>query len=217
MEDGMAKSYVESLLGQHEKIVLIARQHWFILVRAIFLEIAAILILLALSIISAIKFPGWAILIVAIFFVLLLIPIGTMTRDILEWSNRQYIVTNRRVMQISGIFNKNVVDSSLDKVNDVKMSQSAMGRIFGYGDIEILTASELGVNLFKKIDQPIHFKTSMLNAKEQVDQKVTTSNLINMPNESIPALIASLEQLRKNGLLSEDEFQNKKKELLSKM
>ncbi len=52
-------------------------------------------------------------------------------------------------MQISGIFNKSVIDSSLEKVNDIKMDQSALGRMFGYGDIEILTASELGVNLFK--------------------------------------------------------------------
>lgn len=213
----MAKSYIDSLLGQHEKIILATRQHWFILVRAMFLEIFAILIILALSIICAIKFQQWAILIVAIFFLLLLIPIGTMTRDILEWSNRQYIVTNRRVMQISGIVNKNVIDSSLDKVNDVKMSQSAIGRIFGYGDIEILTASELGVNLFKKIDQPIRFKTSMLNAKEQIDHVNQSPGMNNVITDSIPAMIASLDQLRKNGLLSEEEFQNKKKEVMSRL
>jgi uncharacterized membrane protein YdbT with pleckstrin-like domain len=213
----MAKSYIESLLGQQEKIILVTRQHWFILVRAIFLEISAILIFLALSIICAIKFPQWELLVVAIFFILLLVPIGTMTRDILEWSNRQYLVTNRRVMQIAGIFNKNVIDSSLEKVNDVKMNQSALGRIFGYGDIEILTASELGVNLFKKIGQPILFKTTMLNAKEQMDHAIQAPGIDSPVTDSIPAMIASLDQLRKNGLLSEEEFQSKKKELISRM
>jgi uncharacterized membrane protein YdbT with pleckstrin-like domain len=68
-----------------------------------------------------------------------------MINDILVWSHHQYIVTNWRVLQISGIFNKNVIDSSLEKVNDVKMTQSFFGRIFNYGNVEILTASELGV------------------------------------------------------------------------
>ena len=32
---------------------------------------------------------------------------------------------------ISGVLGKDVVDSSLEKVNDVKMSQSFFGRMFG--------------------------------------------------------------------------------------
>jgi uncharacterized membrane protein YdbT with pleckstrin-like domain len=213
----MAKSYLDSLLGQHEKIILVSRQHWFILARAIFLEISMILIILALAVFFAIKYTHLVVLVEAIFFIVLLIPVVTMTRDILEWSNRQYIVTNRRVMQISGIINKNVIDSSLEKVNDVKMNQSVLGRMFGYGDIEILTASELGVNLFKKIDQPIRYKTSMLNAKEQMDHENKTPAIENHNIDSIPGIIASLDQLRKNGLLSEEEFLTKKRELLSRL
>jgi uncharacterized membrane protein YdbT with pleckstrin-like domain len=42
----------------------------------------------------------------------------------MKWKNHQYIITNRRVIQINGIVNKNVTDSSLEKVNDVHMTQS---------------------------------------------------------------------------------------------
>ncbi len=143
------------------------------------------------------------------------IPILTMTVDILNWSHRQYIITNRRVIQISGIFDKSVIDSNLEKVNDVKMNQTAMGRLFGYGDIEILTASELGVNLFKRIDEPIRFKTAMLNAKESVDRGITSEE-VPMP-ATIPDLIARLDNLRKQGVLTDEEFQQKKSELLSKL
>src|SRR5215213_3882500 len=91
-----------------------------------------------------------------------------MVRVFLVWYNRQYVVTNRRVIQISGLFSKDVVDSSLEKVNDVKMNQTFFGRLFDYGDIEILTASEVGANVFKRIGDPVKFKTAMLNAKEQL-------------------------------------------------
>ena len=149
----------------------------------------------------------------------MLIPIATGTRDILNWTNHQFIITNHRVMQISGIFNKSVIDSSLDKVNDIKMDQSAMGRMFGYGDIEILTASELGVNLFKKIDNPVKFKSALINAKEYLEHAPTPVkfNLLQKLRPNIPEMISNLAELRSRGILTEMEFQQKKAELLSKI
>jgi uncharacterized membrane protein YdbT with pleckstrin-like domain len=158
----MAKSYVETMLGQNEKIVHATRQHWFLLLSSILAELVVILILL-IGIPLLVALTGG---LASFLFILVLIPAAKGLYDLLIWSNRQYIVTNRRVIQISGIFNKSVTDSSLEKVTDLKLEQSALGRMFNYGDIEILTASELGVNLFKQIADPIRFKTAMLDAKE---------------------------------------------------
>jgi uncharacterized membrane protein YdbT with pleckstrin-like domain len=204
----MAKSYIESLIGKNERILLATRQHWFVLFSNILLEIILILVLLAAVGAATAFYP-----IAAAGFVLVLIPLIGMIRDILIWYNREYIVTNRRVIQISGVLSKNVVDSSLEKVNDVKMSQSFFGRLFDYGDIEILTASELGVNLFKRIGDPVKFKTAMLNAKE----KLGFDEVGVQAEEDIPTLIAKLDGLRKQGIISEAEFQKKKAELLAKI
>jgi uncharacterized membrane protein YdbT with pleckstrin-like domain len=205
--------YIESLLADREKIILIARQHWFLLLSVIAFEIVIILILIAVTIITGTYLPEFALFIGAAGAILLLLPIATMLRDILDWMNRQYIVSNRRVIQISGILNKNVTDSSLEKVTDVKMEQSAFGRLFDYGDIEILTASEFGVNLFRRIEEPIRFKTAMLNAKENLAQGDSGEQA----RDEISGLIANLDQLRGMGILSEEEFTEKKKELLSRM
>jgi uncharacterized membrane protein YdbT with pleckstrin-like domain len=210
--------YLQSLLGEREKILLATRHHWFILASSIFLEIVLILIIFTATIVASIllttSMPPAVPIAAVIGFILLLFPIATGTRDFLNWSNHQFIITNRRVMQISGIFNKNVIDSSLEKVNDIKMSQSALGRIFGYGDIEILTASELGVNLFKKIDNPVGFKTVLINAKAHLEQG-TPVEIERKPD--VPVMIAKLAELRAQGVLSEEEFQQKKTELLAKM
>jgi uncharacterized membrane protein YdbT with pleckstrin-like domain len=205
--------YIESLLGEREKIILVAHQHWFILIRSIVLEIIVLLIIIALTIIAGANFAEFALLIGAVGTILLLLPLSTMVRDVLDWTNRQYIVTNRRVIQISGILNKNVTDSSLVKVTDVKMEQSAFGRLFNYGDIEILTASEFGVNLFKRIEDPIIFKTSMLNAKESLEQGENGDQ----STEDILQVITNLDGLREQGILSEEEFNQKKEELLSRL
>lgn len=207
----MAKNYLEGLLGENERILFETHQHWFVLFGKIFLEILLIVLLVAGSLIVSAMNPA------AIYgLVLVLVPLIGMLNDILVWRNKAYIVTNRRVIQISGVFNKDVVDSSLEKVNDVKMSQSFFGRMFGYGDIEILTASELGVNLFHEIADPIDFKTAMLNAKERMGFEEMGMEM-HHGSTDIPSMIEKLDGLRKRGILSEAEFQQKKAELLAKM
>jgi hypothetical protein len=207
----MAKTYLQGLLGESEEILLETHQHWFVLFGKIFLELLVTAVLLVVIIVAFTYYPPaiWGL-------ILLVIPAIGIFNDVLVWRNKAYIVTNRRVIQIAGVFDKDVVDSSLEKVNDVKMSQSFFGRMFGYGDIEILTASELGVNLFHEIDNPVGFKTAMINAKERLgfdgDSGVGTR-----VSKDIPALIAELDELRKKGIISEVEFQRKKTQLLEKI
>jgi hypothetical protein len=208
----MAKDYLEEMLGENEQILLRARKHWSVLFGNIVLEIVLIiaLVVLSLTLLPLVAFP-----VVPLGFLLVIVPLIGMTRDFLIWYNRQYIVTNRRVIQTAGVFSKDVVDSSLEKVNDVKLSQSFWGRLFDYGDIEILTASEVGANVFRSIGDPVKFKTTMLNAKEQMGY--AEMGVRPQPEEDIPALIAKLDGLRKLGIISEAEFQQKKAELLAKM
>jgi hypothetical protein len=208
----MAKDYLEEMLGENEQILLRARKHWSVLFGNIVLEIVLIiaLVVLSLTLLPLVAFP-----VVPLGILLVFVPLIGMTRDFLIWYNRQYIVTNRRVIQTAGVFSKDVVDSSLEKVNDVKLSQSFWGRLFDYGDIEILTASEVGANVFRSIGDPVKFKTTMLNAKEQMGY--AEMGVRPQPEEDIPALIAKLDGLRKLGVISEAEFQQKKVELLAKM
>ena len=210
----MAKDYLEEMLGENEQILLRARKHWSVLFGNIVLEIVLII---ALIVASFVLLPLVAFPVVPLGFALVLVPLIGMVRDFLIWYNRQYIVTNRRVIQTAGIFSKDVVDSSLEKVNDVKLSQSFWGRLFDYGDIEILTASEVGANVFRSIGEPIKFKTAMLNAKERLGFESEVGVQAVHPANDIPSLISRLDDLRKKGLISDEEFQQKKTELLAKM
>jgi hypothetical protein len=207
----MPKTYLGSLLAKDETILFITRQHWLLLLRTNGLEILiAAGIVVAAAIVGAfypLAFAGIA---------LALIPLGFGVGDFLNWWNREYVVTSRRVIQLFGVFNKNVIDSSLEKVNDVKMEQSFLGRMFNYGDVEILTASELGVNLFQRITDPIRFKTIMLDAKARLGGDGETG-AGGKRGDDVPEMIAKLDELRKQGVLTEEEFSRKKAELLTKM
>lgn len=216
-------SYLESILGQTEKIVFTTRKHWFVIWRAMLvMTLLCILVFLAVGV-AFVMLPAQSAGLSFLGLILLVFPIGRMIFVAMEWANEQYVVTNRRIIQIDGIFNKHVVDSSLEKVNDVVMYQSFWGRMWGYGDIEIMTASDIGVNKLDMLSRPVLFKTTMLNMKEAMSDEdlprrpAPADSAAPQPGDQIPDLIAELASLRDKGILTPEEFEKKKAELMSRM
>jgi hypothetical protein len=87
----------------------------------------------------------------------------------LRYINQEYVLTNRRVIQVEGVLNRNSTDSSLEKINDAVLTQSVFGRMFDYGDLTVLTASEAGIDKMHMLRKPIAFKKAMLDAKHEFE------------------------------------------------
>ncbi|MCL4394189.1 MAG: PH domain-containing protein [Chloroflexi bacterium] len=207
--------YVEGLLGKNEKIVVRTRRHWMVLVSSAVSNLVLSVVILAAAVGAQIL--GLPLPVSLLIALLLVLPIVFFLREFLEWWNEEYLVTNRRVVQAEGFINKHVIDSSLEKVNDVVLTQTFLGRVFDYGDVEILTASEIGVNKLDKIARPVKFKTEMINQKEALGSDEHFGRGPTVGSGDIPTMIAELDELRKQGVLTEAEFQQKKEQLLSKM
>ena len=159
--------YLRQVLADDEHVLLIARPHWFVLLSKTLLWIVLFVAVIAWAIwLRMVVSPYWAFVLP-----LALIPGALRFWEHLVWSNQMNVITDRRVIQMDGVLNKEVSDSILDKLNDVKTEQSLLGRIFGYGDIEILTASDQGVNTLRMISDPLGFKRAMLNAKEALEDE----------------------------------------------
>ena len=207
-------SYLKNLLGENEHIIFVTRQHWLVLLGQILAKsVLALGLVIVITLIWRIWLPQS--LLVPLAYLLLILPLLGLLRNVIIWTSQQYIVTDWRVIQISGVFSKDVTDSSLEKVNDVKLEQSLAGRLLDYGDLEILTASELGVNRFTHVGQPIRLKTAMLNAKEKLEHG--QAGLVNRSEVDIAGPIEQLDHLRQQGLLTEKEFQQQKAQVLTKL
>lgn len=213
--------YVDSLLGRNERVVFSTRQHWIQLVSLGLVDFVLIVVLIVLGVVSLTAVAGWGMFVALL---LALVPLGHFVRQFAWWWNERYIVTNRRVIQVEGFLEKHVIDSSLEKVNDVVLRQAAVARLLDYGDIEILTGSEIGVNQLTRIHHPIRFKTEMLNQKEsmgEIDAFESRAKRL-LASEAptsgdIPELIAELDELRKRDVISQDEFDKKKRDLLDRL
>ena len=216
--------YLENLMGKNEKIVLATRQHWITIVGALLINGFLVLLLLGIGVLSSLFLGPFAWIGLGVVGIIALVPLWRLVSDWLHWLNDLYVVTNRRIIQAQGIINKHVIDSSLEKINDVVLTQSALGRMLGYGDLQILTGSEIGVNLLRRISEPVRFKTEMLNQKEAMGQMDAFEaraqrTLAAAPPTAgdIPELIEELDELRKKGLITDAEFQEKKAKLLSQI
>ncbi len=205
--------YIERLLGENERIVFRTRQHPLVLLRPALGYGIPAGVLIGATIAGGLSFPVFALPVAVAGFALAFIPLTLLIRALLRWWNEVYLVTTRRVVQVEGILNKNVLDSSLEKVNDVVLRQSLWGRLFNYGDIEILTGSEIGVNRLSRIAEPLRFKQVMLDQKAALGEHP----LLEAPGGGeTEAILAQLEALRRSGLLSDQEFEEKRQALLKR-
>lgn len=210
--------YVESLLGKNERILWRARQHWIVLTANFLINLLIFIAIVALAAlagrIDSLKgISGWLLL-------ALLVPIGWFGWEVLQWWAEEYLITTRRVVQTEGIINKRTEDSSLEKINDITLTQSVLGRILNYGDLVIITGSDIGLNALRRLARPVDFKKTLLEQK----QKLFDGEDLHPPRSAASdeaedplKRIAQLDELRKSGALSEAEYQTAKVKLLEKL
>ncbi len=112
-----------------------------------------------------------------------------------------------------------MIDSSLEKINDVELQQSMFGRMFDYGSIEILTASEEAINRMESIAHPLEFKRAMQDARAHYDGYLDRSPIpaYDQPRSDIQGLLEQLAALHASGILTDTEFEAKKQEVLSRI
>ncbi|KPV50857.1 hypothetical protein SE17_24495 [Kouleothrix aurantiaca] len=226
-------AYIDELLARDEKVLYDGRQHTFVLIGNILTEMILIGVLIAAGVAAqaafatqiALGMPVGRLILLACGLISLFVLVSAFF-DYLRWNNEQYIVTDQRVIQIRGVLNKEVIDSSLDKINDVELRQSWLARMFDYGTIEILTASDVGINQMRRIAHPLEFKRAMLEAKHHFnrgfgyfDPGMVAYSQPAPPNTppDIQQTLQKLADLRDQGLLSVDEFEAKKRDLLSRI
>lgn len=163
--------YADGLIAEGEHIVLRTRQHWFSIVA----YTVAFWVLVAVSVGFFLlgRLIDWSIL-GWVSLISFLVALVWIIWRYAEWTFQDYIVTNRRVMQVEGIINKTSRDSSLEKINDAVLKQGLFGRLLHFGDLEIMTASENTIDDFRMLNDAAGFKKSMLNAKYALEREIAS-------------------------------------------
>jgi uncharacterized membrane protein YdbT with pleckstrin-like domain len=149
---------MKTSLRKDEQLIFETRKHWFFLIIPILIAMALIILSLYLYFLLE-ESKSWY----------LAIPVVSVLYFIYRyytWKNDLWAVTNIRVIDESGVFTINSKESPIDKINNVSYHQSVLGRILGYGDVQIQTAAEMGETSYSNISHPKRLKEALSSAME---------------------------------------------------
>jgi len=224
-------SYADSLMAKDEQVLYRGRQHWLAPVsdalRPIVLVLAGLVILFLAVFIKADGF-FWQIM-AGLSAILLVVGLVWIAIVYLTWRNEEYVITTRRVLKIEGVLDKKSGDSSLDKINDAVLKQGLLARMLHYGDLEILTANEEGIDRYEMLAHVVDFKKAMLNAKNQLEDGIRRPALASAAaapsvssrtagsSDDVTVTLSKLADLRDKGAITPAEYEAKKAELLGRL
>jgi uncharacterized membrane protein YdbT with pleckstrin-like domain len=214
-------AYVDELLATDESIVLKAHRHVLYLIARIGLYVAAALALWTIAGVALWLLDTAGTIIAGLLVLASLYFVVIAVYRFLAWSREIYIITNYRIIQVEGIIQKRTMDTALEKVNDVLMTQPMLGRMFGFGNIKIISGSDSGINDLTAIADPFQFKRTLVETKMRLSG-VDDIRRFAEPAQAAPQtdalesarLLAALVDLRDSGVISADEFEQRKRQLL---
>ena len=79
----------------------------------------------------------------------------------LHWICTKYYLTNLRLIDERGIIGKRIMSIWLNKVQDVTCRFGILGRVFGFGDIEIESARTFWKMVSGRIPSPVRIKSQI--------------------------------------------------------
>ena len=207
-------AFPRKLLNDNEQVVLDLRPHWIYMAEPTLAVVGSII----LGIIA------WQIdvsFIELLAGVLLLFCLAWFGIRYLKWSNTNFVVTNDRVIHRVGVIAKQGIEIPLDRINTVFFHQSIFERIVGAGDLGIESAGERGSETFEDVRKPAIVQNEIYRQMDSNQNRIYGGARGPAPTQetgaSIPEQIEKLDDLRKRGVISEQEFAAKKAELLNRM
>src|SRR4029077_7152292 len=147
-----------------ESLVLKTHQHWVVMVKPLLLPVALVVLAAVGDFLPSVPSDYKTIGTLATVALLVLWLIVVWMR----WNSRSFTVTNRRVILDTGVFGRSSKVIALDRVQDIATSQSLLGRMLGYGHIEIDSAGAAGREVLSALPNPQHFRDEVFSLAEQL-------------------------------------------------
>jgi membrane protein YdbS with pleckstrin-like domain len=206
--------YIERNLMPGEELLLAARYHWVRFLGGAVLFVAGLVVVAA-----SFGFPasqlGTALLVGGSALAAIgLVVIGIRAlRDAFD----EFGVTSFRVFRKTGFLTRDVTQIPLDKIQDVNIKATLWGRWLSYGDVELQTASEDGLVRFPRVRDPEKFRNLLFTRLHAPAPASMVASVAAPARVSVEERLNELSRLRDKGLVSEDEYAEKRRTLLAEL
>ena len=210
--------YPRRLLNQGEVIALDLKPHWWYFSSQALSGVPLfVLFVFLVQISGTVQELGWW-----AWGAGALIWAGWLLLRYLEWNFTHFVVTSDRVVFRSGVLAKRGVEIPLDRINNINFSQKVWERIIGAGDLEVESAGKDGQSVFSDVRHPDAVQQELYrqmdeNARRRAAWVGGARSAGDSGGTVVPEQLRQLADLRDRGVISPEEFEAKKAELLERM
>ena len=207
--------FPRKLLNESEDVVLDLHPHWWFLAKQTLALLAAIVVGALVLVNDDNDITGNGIVRV-LAGVLILLALGWWGFRYLDWRTTNFVVTTDRLIYRHGVLAKHGIEIPLERVNNVLFSQRLFERLLGAGDLIIESAGESGRQAFSDVRKPSAVQNEIYRQIEANENRKfdRIGRSGGGGGTSGADELAKLEQLRRDGVISDAEFAAQKARLL---
>ena len=149
-----------------EKLIIKTHQHWVVLIKQILIPV--ILVILVLIADFTFLYDNYVphlrtILSLGVIALALLWLIVVWIR----WQATAYTLTDQRIRIESGVFNRTSKIIAIDRVQDCTTKQPLIGRLMGYGLVEVDSAGDQGPEVLSHLPNPERWRDEVFVQSER--------------------------------------------------
>ena len=98
-----------------------------------------------------------------LFWLRMIFTLGLYT---IAWRSRRWVLTDRRLIRHTGVINIEERSIPLKNIQDVKYTASLVGRMFGYGNLDVESAGQEDIEAMVNVGKAADFRSAIFEAME---------------------------------------------------
>ncbi len=212
------------LLSVDEEVAVETRPHWTYLA-AQFGAFAAMITAVICVTVVVDGFPLPAIVAIGVMAGVSAVAAGI---RLVRWANTYYLVTDRRIVHWKGVPRWRGIELGLDLVDEIDANQTIGQRLLGVGTLAVRSVVEGHVRRLSFVPRPAAVRLEVYRLQREAARRgaesvppdlheVAAGDELPAPVLDIPDQIRKLYELVELGILSEAEFEEKKRDLLRRL
>jgi uncharacterized membrane protein YdbT with pleckstrin-like domain len=149
-----------------ENLILRAHQHWVVVVKSLLVPIALVILMAVIDIFfHTDSFRKDKKIIVT----LLVVALAGLWFIVvwIRWQSTSYTLTDQRIKIETGVFGRSSKIIPIDRIQDCTTKQTLVGRMLGYGRVEVDAAGAQGAEVLDHLPNPGTFRDQVFVQSER--------------------------------------------------
>jgi uncharacterized membrane protein YdbT with pleckstrin-like domain len=149
-----------------ENLILKEHQHWIVLVKSLLIPVVLLVIaaIVDFTVKSGTGIPHFRTIVTLVAVAIALLWLIVVW---IRWQATAYTLTDQRIKIETGVFGRSSKIIPIDRIQDCTTKQTLVGRILGYGRVEVDAAGAQGAEVLNHLPHPGEFRDQVFVQSER--------------------------------------------------